>query len=96
MLEFNIYNGWTDPIDHVRYYQQMMVYWFSDDAIMCRMFSASLGYATLRWFIRLLVGQIDNLRELAEHFTATFITNSRVIKGPEALTNLKKEMENFT
>ena len=47
--------------------------------------------ATLRWFDKLPPGKINSFRELAEQFTAVFITNSRVIKGPEALTHLKKK-----
>lgn len=38
----------------------------------------------------MLAGQIDSFRELAEHFTARFITNSKIIKGPEALTIIRK------
>lgn len=33
--------------------------------------------------------QIKSFRELAEHFNARFITNSRVVKGLEALTHLR-------
>lgn len=68
-----------------------MAYWFFDDAVMCRIFSASLRDASLRWFTRLPASQIDNFRVLAEQFMARFITNSRVVKGPEALANLKKK-----
>lgn len=67
-----------------------MAYWFFDDAMMCRMFPASLGDAALRWFTRLLAGQIDNFWELVEQFRAKFITNIKVVKGLEALRNLKK------
>lgn len=88
--KFNIYNGRLDPANHVRYYQQVMVYWFSNNAVMCTIFPTSFGDAVLKWFTRLPVGQIDNFRELTEQFTIRFITNSRVVKGPEALTNMKK------
>lgn len=54
------------------------------------MFLGSLGDASLRWFTRLPAVQIDNFRELAEQFTAMFITNSRIIKGSEALTTMRK------
>lgn len=60
---------------------------------MCRIFSTSLRDIALRWFTRLLACQIDNFRGLTKQFTVRFITNSRVIKGPEALTNLKKKIE---
>lgn len=36
-------------------------------------------------------GQIDNFKELAEQFTTRFITNSRVVKRPEALNTLKEK-----
>lgn len=55
------------------------------------MFPASLGDASLIWFNWLHAGQIDNFRELAEQFTARFITNIRVVKSPIVLTNLKKQ-----
>ena len=64
--KFNVYNGQTDPADHVHYYKHVMDYWTSDDAVMCRMFPASLGDSTLRWFTKLSGGQIDNFIELSE------------------------------
>lgn len=70
-----------------------MAYWFSDDVVMCRMVPVSLGDTALRWFIRLPPGRIDNFRELTKQFTTRFITSSRVVKGLEALTNLKKRMD---
>ena len=54
---------------------------------MCRMFPASLGDVVLRWFAMLPPGEIDSFRELSELFTARFITNSQIEKGPEALTS---------
>ena len=89
--KFNIYDDRSDPADLVRHYKQMMAYWRNEEAIMCRMSPASLGDTTLRWFDKLPSGWIDSFRELAEQFAARFITNSRVIKGPEALTHLKKK-----
>ena len=70
-----------------------MAYWFSDDAVMCRMFPASLGDVALRWFAKLPPAEIDSFRELAELFTAMFITNSRIERGPEALTSLRKKKD---
>ena len=89
--KFTVYNGRTDPVDHVYYNQQVMAYWFLDDVVMCRMFPTILGDVALKWFTRLPAGKIDSFRELAELFMARFITNSRIVKGPEALTNLRKK-----
>lgn len=55
------------------------------------MFPASLGDTTLGWFDKLSPGKIDNFKELDEQFTARFITNSWVVKGPKSLTHLKKK-----
>ncbi|KAM7502432.1 hypothetical protein LguiB_001336 [Lonicera macranthoides] len=68
-----------------------MAYWRGEEALMCRMFPASLGDTALRWFDKLPPAKIDSFRELAEQFAARFITNSRMIKGPEALTQLRKK-----
>ena len=39
--KFTVYDGKSDPADHIRYYQQVMAYWVYDDAVMCRMFPSS-------------------------------------------------------
>ena len=57
------------------------------------MFPASLRDVTLRWFARLPPGEIDSFKELVELFTAMFITNSRIERGPEALTSLRKKKD---
>ena len=64
MPKFNVYSR-TDPVDHVKNYQHVMAYWFTNDTVMCRMFPASLGDTTLRWFNRLPAGHIDDFRDLA-------------------------------
>lgn len=89
--KFNIYNGSLDPADHVRHYKQVRAYWRNEKTLMCRMFLASLGNTTLRWFDKLPLDKIDSFRELAEQFTTHFITNNRVVKGPEALAHLEKK-----
>ena len=44
IIKFTVYDGKSDPDDHIRYYQQVMAYWVYDDAIMCIMFPSSLGH----------------------------------------------------
>ena len=56
MPKFNVYNGRTDPANHVRYYQQVMAYWIFDNVVMCKTFPTSLGDSALRWFTRLPAG----------------------------------------
>ena len=40
---FTIYNGMTDPIEHVSHLNQRMVIHFRNEALMCKVFSSSLG-----------------------------------------------------
>lgn len=58
---------------------------------MCKMFPASLGDTALR-FDKLPPSGIDSFYDLVEQFTTHFITNSRVVKGPKALTHLKRKL----
>ena len=42
---FTIYNGWTDPVEHVSHFNQKMVVHSKDEALMCKVFPSNLG----RW-----------------------------------------------
>lgn len=57
------------------------------------MFPANLRDTTLKWFDKLPPAKIDSFWELADQFTTQFITNSKVVKGLETLTYLKKKQE---
>ena len=44
---FTIYNGWTDPMDHVSHFSQRMAIHFKDEALMCKVFHPV--WDPLRW-----------------------------------------------
>ena len=60
---FTIYNGMTDPIEHVSHFNQRMVIHFRNEALMCKVFSSSLGLVAMRWFDRLEEGSISSYEE---------------------------------
>ena len=68
-----------------------MAYWISDDTVICPTFPTSLGGFSIEIVRQVTWGQIDSFRELAEQFADRFITNSRVVKGPDVLTHLRNE-----
>lgn len=74
----------------MKYYQQVMAYWISDNVVICRMFPASLGESALKWFTWLPANQIESFKELVEKFTVRFINNNQIVKGSKALLNLRK------
>ena len=45
---FTIYNGNTDPMEHVSQFNQRMVVHSKNEALMCKVFPSSLGPATMK------------------------------------------------
>ena len=75
---FTIYNGWTDPVEHVSQFKQKMTVHSQDEALMCRVFSSSLGPMSMRWFDGLRTNSINSFKKLTQSFCSRFITCSRV------------------
>ena len=55
---FTIYDGKTDPIEHVNHYNQSMVIYSKNKALMCKIFPSSSGLIAMRWFDGLEKGAI--------------------------------------
>ena len=45
---FTLYNGRTDPVEHVSHFSQKMAVHSRDEALMCNIFSSSLGPMAMR------------------------------------------------
>jgi len=75
---FTIYNGRTDPVEHVSHFNQKMAVHSSNEALMCKVFPSNLGPVAMRWFDALEEGSIRSFEELRKAFGARFITCSRV------------------
>ena len=75
---FFLYNGWTDLVEHVSHFNQKMAVHSKDEALMCKIFSSSLGPMAMRWFNGLRANSIDSFKKLTQSFGARFITCSRV------------------
>ena len=75
---FTLYNGRTDPVEHVSHFSQKMAVHSRDEALMCKIFPFSLGPMAMRWFNGLKENSIDSFKKLTQSFGARFITCSRV------------------
>ena len=75
---FTMYNGRTDPVEHVSHFNQRMVVHSKNEALMCKVFPSSLGPVTMRWFDGLEERSISLFQELTKVFGARFVTYSRV------------------
>ena len=45
---FSLYNGQTDPVEHVSHFNQKMAVHSKDEALMCKIFPSSLGPMAMR------------------------------------------------
>ena len=75
---FAMYNGRTDPIEHVSQFKQKMSIHSQDEALMCRVFPSSLESMPMRWFDKLKTNSISSFKKLTQSFCSQFITCSRV------------------
>ena len=80
-----MYNGRTDPVEHVSQFKQKMAVHSQDEALMCRVFPSSLGPMSMRWFDGLRTNSISSFKKLTQSFCSWFITCSRV---PQLLDSL--------
>ena len=63
-LTFAMYNGRTDPIEHVSQFKQKMAVHSQDEALLCRVFSSSLGPMPMMWFDGLRTNSINSFKKL--------------------------------
>ena len=82
---FAIYNGRTDPIEHISHLNQKMAIYTRNKALMCKVFPSSLGLVSMRWFDGLRERSIDSYEELTRAFGVRFVTCN---KEPRTLDSL--------
>ena len=85
---FTIYNGRTDPIEHVSQFNQRMAVHSKDEVLMCKVFPSSLGPLAMRWFDGLRANSINSFKELTQTFGSRFVTCSRVPQPLDSLLSL--------
>ena len=70
--KFFAYDGSSDPFDHIMHYRQLMTLDIGNDALLCKVFPASLQGQTLSWFHRLPMNSVDNFWDLSETFVGQY------------------------
>ena len=87
-LTFTIYNGRTNPIEHVSQFNQRVAVHSKNEALMCKVFPSSLGPVAMRRFNGLKMNSIDSYKQLTQAFGSRFITNNRVPRPLNSLLSL--------
>jgi len=69
---FHCYSGLSDPIQHLRKYQDKMVVYARNDPILCRIFPSSLKGVVSFWFYFLSPRSIHNFKDLTKLFLSQY------------------------
>ncbi|GFY84576.1 hypothetical protein Acr_03g0013500 [Actinidia rufa] len=72
--QLGIYEGKTDPMDHLDSYKSLMLLQGCSDEVMCKAFSDTLKGPTRSWFRKLSPGTIDSFGNLSRLFVANFMS----------------------
>ena len=70
---FAMYDGSSDPYDHMLHYNQAMILSVRDDRLLCKVFPASLKGPALSWFHKLPKGSINTFGELSVGFVSQYL-----------------------
>ena len=65
---FAMYNGLTDPVEHMSQFKEKMTVHSQDEALLCRVFPSSLGPMPMRWFDGLRMNYISSFKKLTQSF----------------------------
>ncbi|GFZ01916.1 hypothetical protein Acr_15g0005250 [Actinidia rufa] len=94
--QLGIYEGKTDPMDHLDSYKSLMSLQGCSDEVMCKAFSATLKGPARSWFRKLSPGTIDSFGELSRLFVANFMScRNRQKNASHLFTVHQKETESL-
>ncbi|RVW28614.1 hypothetical protein CK203_100883 [Vitis vinifera] len=89
--KFSAYDGTNDPFDHIMHYRQLMTLDIGNDALLCKVFPASLQGQALLWFHRLLPNSVGNFRDLSEAFVGQYLCSAQHKQNISTLQNIKMQ-----
>ena len=88
-----MYNGKTDPVEHMSHFNQRMVVHSKNETLMCKVFPSSLEPVAIRWFNGLRKDSISSFKELTKAFRARFMTCNRVPRPLDSLLSMTMREE---
>ena len=74
---FAMYDGSSDPYDHILHFNQVMILNVGDDRLLCKVFPTSLKGPALAWFHKIPRGSINSFSELWAVFIAQYMCSVR-------------------
>ena len=93
---FAMYDGSSDPYDHMLHFNQAMILKSGDDRLLCKVFPASLKGPALAWFHKHPRGSINTFGELWATFISQYLCSVRQKGNISSLQSiLKREDESI-
>ena len=74
---FSMYDGSSDPYDHMLHFNQAMILNAGDDRLLCKVFPTSLKGPALAWFHKLPRRSINTFSELWVAFVSQYLWSVR-------------------
>ena len=93
---FAMYDGSSDPYDHMLHFNQAMIISAGNDCFPCKVFPASLKGPSLAWFHKLPRGSINSFNKLWAAFVSQYLCSVRQKGNISSLqTIFKREDESI-
>ena len=93
MLTFSMFDGSSDPYDHMLHYNQAMTLNAGDDHLLFKVFRASLQGPALAWFHKLPRNSIKSFNELWTVFISQHLCSVQQKNNISSLKNIVKQEE---
>ena len=87
--KFTMYDGTSNPFDHIMHFRQLMTLDIRNDALMCKVFRASLHGQALSWFHRLLHNFVNTFWDVSEAFVGHCLCSTSQKHNISTLHNIK-------
>ncbi|XP_010259737.1 PREDICTED: uncharacterized protein LOC104599072 [Nelumbo nucifera] len=86
-----MYDGTSDPDDHLESFRALMILYGYSDVLTCRTFQATFRGAAHHWFSNPPPRSISSWEQFANLFLARFINNRRCYKSVVSLMSIKQK-----
>ena len=93
MPTFAMFDGSSDPYDHMLNYNKAMTLNAGNDHLLCKVFPASLQGSALAWFHKLLRNLVNSFNELWTVFISHYLCSVRQKRNISSLKTIIKQEE---
>ena len=75
--KFTMYNGMSDPFDHIMHFRNLMTLDIGNGALMCKVIPASPHDQAMSWFHHLLQNSVNTFQDVSKAFIGHYLCSAR-------------------